>query len=140
MPYPLRLFAHMMFVVMLLSVPASASATDSIDQALDDCLGRSEGGTTMGQVECLSTAYKAWDKELNSVYATLTQKLDVQSRTLLRDAQRKWLAYRDADFVFQGGPWSQDKGTMMHVILNSAAVDRVRSRATALRDYLAVYE
>ncbi|QLH37962.1 MAG: DUF1311 domain-containing protein [Defluviicoccus sp.] len=66
--------------------------------------------------------------------------LDAPSRTLLRDAQRQWLASRDADRAFEGGPWAQDQGSMMHVILNSAAVDRVRARTQALRGYLVVFE
>lgn len=66
--------------------------------------------------------------------------LDAPSRTLLRDAQRQWLAYRDADGAFEDGPWTQGQGTMMHIILNSAAVDRVRARTQALRSCLEVFE
>jgi uncharacterized protein YecT (DUF1311 family) len=132
----------------LLSMPASAPAGDprddspgnAIDQALDECLATPEGATTTGQVMCLTRAYDAWDQQLNVVYRALMEKLDPASKTLLRDAQRQWLAYRDADRTFQGGPWTEDKGTIMRIILNSAAVDRVRTRTQALRDYLAVYE
>lgn len=120
--------------------PAAAAEPDPIDRRLDACLGAPEGGTTTGQVICLTEAYDAWDKQLNAAYKALMDKLDPPSKTLLRDAQRQWLAYRDADRAFQGGPWVQDQGTMMRVILNSAAVDRVRARTQALRGYLAVYE
>lgn len=133
-----RTAAASLLVVLAAVTPAAAS--DPIDRTLDECLGTAEGSTTMGQVTCLSQAYDAWDRELNVAYGALMEKLDAPSGALLRDAQRRWLAYRDADRAFEGGPWAQDQGTMMHVILNSAAVDRVRARTQALRSYLDAYE
>jgi uncharacterized protein YecT (DUF1311 family) len=136
----LGIAVSLLFAVLGAVPSAVAADPDPIDRALDDCVGTAEGGPTMGQVQCLRTAHDAWDRELNRVYGQLMGKLDPQSRTLLRDAQRQWLAFRDADRAFDGGPWTRDQGTLILVILNSADVDRVRDRAVALRGILVVFE
>jgi len=124
-------------LLLALAAPALAqedeSAPDPIDTALDACLEKPEGQSTAGMLECLSAAYGAWDRELNKVYGELQASLDPESKKRLLDAQRKWLAFRDAERDFLGGPWTADLGTLVRVANSEAMVDLVKSRVLALR-------
>jgi uncharacterized protein YecT (DUF1311 family) len=51
--------------------------------------------TTADRVECVGTALKKADAELNRVYQKTLKELPAEDGTRLRKAQRAWLAYRD---------------------------------------------
>lgn len=131
-------------LVLLIGVAASPAVAvaqephDPIDQAFDRCLGGPDARTTAGQVRCVDAAYQAWENELDATEKALMQQLDPKSQALLRDSQQQWRAYRDADFAFLSGPWSQKRGTMMQVMSAASSVDRVRGRVMVLRGYLAL--
>ena len=63
-------------------------------------------------VGATNIALEAWDKELNKIYALLTEKLPVEEMEKLRTAQRLWIKERDqlahqyAD-SFEGGSFAQ---------------------------------
>ncbi|MCX5495902.1 DUF1311 domain-containing protein [Kaistia dalseonensis] len=121
-----------------LASPAFAedSPVDPIDAALATCLDSADGQSTAGMVQCLTTAYDAWDKELNTVYLALNKSLDAKSRGLLKRSQRQWIAYRDAERKFETGPWINDRGTLIRVTLNRQNVEMVKNRVLTLRSYL----
>jgi len=81
-----------------------------IDRALSVCLEKDY--TTAGMIECASTAYKSWDVELNKQYRTLLAKLSPADAAKLKDSQRKWLAFRDAEFAFIDSIYAKLEGTM----------------------------
>lgn len=124
-------------LLLALAAPAAAqedgSTPDPIDIALGECLDKPEGQSTAGMLECLSAAYDSWDRALNTVYGELQASLDPESKKLLLDAQRKWLAFRDAERGFLGGPWTADLGTLVRVANSEAMVELVKSRVLALR-------
>lgn len=68
--------------------------------------------TTADMVGATNIALEAWDKELNKIYALLTEKLPVEEMEKLRTAQRLWIKERDqlahqyAD-SFEGGSFAQ---------------------------------
>ena len=127
------------FVVCLLtSMANSQDAKDPIDQNLDACLNSPGAASTAGQTDCAAKAYIAWDAELNQVYQKLIKTLDPASRDLLRASQRRWLAFRESEKQFQGGPWRKKGGTLIGVSLNLDNVQALRSRVMALRTYAAV--
>ncbi|MEO1193621.1 MAG: lysozyme inhibitor LprI family protein [Pseudomonadota bacterium] len=84
---------------------------------------------------CIETASEAWDKILNANYKTAMDGLDPENQALLRDAQRKWLAYRDADARFRAGNWTLDQGRDLQVILSDTGLQILRARAQALEAY-----
>lgn len=51
---------------------------------------------TADQIECLGTALKKADAELNRIYQNTRKELSPEDAARLRKAQRAWLAYRDA--------------------------------------------
>ncbi|WP_319497266.1 lysozyme inhibitor LprI family protein [uncultured Cohaesibacter sp.] len=64
--------------------------------------------TTVDMSECAAIAYQKADEELNDVYQQLRSMLDEPGKLLLRDTQRAWIPYRDAECArvadtFRGG-------------------------------------
>lgn len=114
----------------------AAAEADPIDVALDKCLASPAAESTTGMVECLDTAYAAWDKELNETYRSLSASLDAKSRGLLKRSQRQWVAFRDAEREFWRAPWTADRGSLIRVTLGQENVDLVKSRVLALRGYV----
>ena len=99
---------------MLAAVPARAD-TDPIDTAMMECLAGPEGQNTAGMVACTGNAITAWDKRLNEVYQPAMKALDPKSQSPPRTTRRQWLAFREAETAALGGPWRQDRGTIVRV-------------------------
>ncbi len=129
-----------LLAVAILAAAAPARAQDDAqrdhpaDRAMRACIDRS-GGVTADMLDCADSAYGAWDRELNAAYQSLMARLDPASRALLRDAQRRWLAFREAETAFQRGPWTGQGGSLERIMLTFRNVDTLRERALALRAY-----
>lgn len=119
----------------LLSFPALAADPDPLDAALDACLAKPEGSSTPGMVECTGDAIRAWDKRLNEVYLQVMAGLDPKSRDLLRASQRRWVAFREAEHEAMGGPWRQDRGTIIRVLTANTDLSAIKERAQELQLY-----
>jgi uncharacterized protein YecT (DUF1311 family) len=128
----LSLIAAIAFAAGLAAAPVNA-ADEPIDTALEACLAAPDGQTTAGMVACFGDAYAAWDKALNQAYARLRSSLDQEAFAKLRDAQRAWLVYRDAESAFLASLLTPERGTMMRIIANGMMTDLVKDRALALR-------
>ena len=70
------------------------------------CMEKPGGSSTRGMVACLNEEMAAWDFLLNAYYQELKQKNAADDAVgqgpfarvaSLRDAQRAWIAFRDAD-------------------------------------------
>ncbi len=57
-------------------------------------------GVTSSIREVYAKSYKKWDVALNKAYKALMKRLPEQDKLLLRESQRKWISYRDSEFVF----------------------------------------
>lgn len=54
---------------------------------------------------CFAAKRDLADKRLNTLYASLAKRLSPEGRARLRDAQRAWLKFRDAECLYAvGGP------------------------------------
>ncbi len=104
---------------------------DQIDADLEACLDGEM--STQGMVECYGAAYEAWDAALNEAYATLMDTLSEEEATALRDAQRAWIRFRDAESAFLASLLTPDRGTIMRITVNAAMTDLVKQRTLALR-------
>jgi uncharacterized protein YecT (DUF1311 family) len=93
----------------ILLVPAEASAADISAACYSDCEARTTSNPEYKA--CLARAADAADAELNQVYTALKaairrfakemgQQPDIQLQSLV-DAQKKWIAYRDANCTFE---------------------------------------
>lgn len=126
----LRRILGALLVVGALAAPALAD-DDPIDADLEACLDGEM--TTPGMVECFGAAYEAWDAALNEVYAGLRESLSAEEALALRDAQRAWIAFRDAEQAFLASLLTPDRGTMMRITVNAMMTDLVKARVLALR-------
>jgi Uncharacterized protein conserved in bacteria len=69
----------------------------SANALADDC----DKATTQTDMNiCADTKLKAADKKLNETYQTAMKRSPPATQALLRDAQKKWIALRDADCEF----------------------------------------
>jgi uncharacterized protein YecT (DUF1311 family) len=50
---------------------------------------------------CADKDFQAADKKLNKLYTNLMSKYEPKYQALLKDAERKWIAYRDAECAFE---------------------------------------
>ncbi|HRK72751.1 MAG TPA: lysozyme inhibitor LprI family protein, partial [Rhodothermales bacterium] len=77
-------------------------------------------------LDCMTTDYAQKDIELNEAYQTILSASNRQS--LLREAQRKWISWRDAEFVLFGAicnPMAGQNQTInMHLFRNQMLVAR----------------
>ena len=132
------IFVMMAALAGCMTLASGQESKDPIDEELNACLSSPSGSSTAGQSECATRAYTAWDTELNRVYQKLMKNLDPASRSMLRNSQREWLAFREAEKKFQAAPWREKGGTLIGVSVNLDNVDALRTRVRALRTYAAV--
>lgn len=132
---PSRYRKTLVLLFILSPLVCGQETKDPIDKVLDACLASSAANSTAGQVDCGAKAAASWDRELNQVYQKLLKTLDPTSEALLRNSQRQWLAFRDAERKFEAGPWIQKQGTIGQTTVALANVDILRSRVLTLRNY-----
>lgn len=122
----------------LLATPghsAQKSATDTIEAAYSACIERSEG-TTADMIDCSGEASSRMDKRLNQLYNTLMKKLPKSKQELLRNAQRKWLAWRDAELSLSYALDPNEGGTAQTVSAGSFAYEMLKRRVEEFEGYL----
>ena len=118
-----------------LAVPAGAEE-DRIDQDLAACTEAPAGQTTAGMIACTGRAITAWDKRLNEVYRAALAGLDAKSQGLLRDSQRRWVAFRDAEAAALAGPWIEGRGSLARIAAMDAKLGAIRERVQELQVYV----
>ena len=60
-------------------------------------------GSTIDMIECINGLRDRWDGRLNAAYGRIMGVESATQKTALRDAQRKWIAYRDANCAYYLG-------------------------------------
>lgn len=131
--------------------PASVEAcleaeADCIGAAAGRCMEETEDGqTTIGMSGCTQAETEIWDRLLNETYGTLRAELDavdargglsggqgIDRSDALRDAQRAWIAYRDAECRLR---WVQfQDGTIRSILAAACQLDFTARRTFELRD------
>ena len=99
----------------------------------NDC---SNANTQLELNMCADQEFKETDAELNRVYNRLRVRLndDAAAKDLLTEAQRAWLAFRDAECAFST---SESAGGSIHpMLVASCRTGLTKDRVDALRDYL----
>jgi uncharacterized protein YecT (DUF1311 family) len=117
-------------LALVLAVPLFAGAA----QAADDC-ANAQDQATMNQ--CAGKDFVAADKKLNDAYKQIEGRLkdDAASKKLLVDAQRAWVAFRDAECNFQGGPIDQ-AGTIYPMVVANCQTSLTNDRLSDFKTYL----
>lgn len=106
----------------LLAWAASATAVSA------DCPGRTQAEMN----RCAHDAYLAADAELNDVWPAAKASMDrVGTGDLLLDAQRKWIAFRDAACAAEASPYAG--GSIQPQILATCLTRLTQRRIEDLR-------
>lgn len=90
----------------------------------------------MGMNQCAAAAYEKTDAQLNRVYQQIRARLkqNNKSTSLLTSAQRRWIAFRDAECTFQS---SASAGGSVYPLLMIQCRDALTSqRIEQLTTYL----
>lgn len=95
-----------------------------VGESASVCIGATaDGSTTIGMGFCLDREWQYWDARLNASYRVIRDKArlrDVETKEIgspaaptaiaLRDAQRAWIAWRDATCDFEMSQWGGGTG------------------------------
>ena len=121
----------------------AAAPTDCIGLTVGDGTARPGGETTAGMVACIGAETDAWDTILNEEYQATMQALrgrdstgdvaapDMTRERTLREAQRAWIAFRDAECRAQYALWGT--GTLRQVVGANCVMSETAERAIELR-------
>lgn len=90
--------------------------------------------STQGMSNCAYRETLWWDRKLNDYYKTLQQNLEPAQFELLRDAQRKWIDWRDASCGFEYGFW--EEGTIRSIFYSSCQLQMTAQRMIDLQTIL----
>lgn len=85
--------------ICMIAVFAQVAAAPAGDQAESE---QACDGNTFQMVECLKDKTAQWDKRLNVAYQKALQDAQPAQRDQLRNAQRLWVQYRDANCLYYG--------------------------------------
>lgn len=119
---------------------APGPGAECIGTASSQCQAQNVGGySTAGMANCTAQETAAWDDLLNREYRALRADLDrrddgvgMDRSDALRDAQRAWIAYRDAECTLQ---WARyQEGTIRTLIAGGCQLDFTAGRTLELRD------
>ncbi len=104
------------------------AADDGYSTTYSACMDQS-GGVTMNMLDCMGSETEQQDARLNQNYKAAMQALTPSQQTQLRDAQRLWIKFRDADCALLG---SLTGGTIDSVNSASCFLDMTKKRADDL--------
>lgn len=120
-----------------LSFTLIAQERHPIDQVAYDKLQDAFSNADMINAE--NTAYEHWDHLLNIVYKEAENQMQPGTFMALRESQRAWLNYKDAEFkVIQRLYYAELQGTMWYAPAAAARKRVVRQRVISLLDQLSL--
>jgi len=111
-----------MFMALGIGCSAQAEDCDSTQAAMN---------------QCASKQYKAVDDQLNTQYKAQMNYLTTPARKkALQEAQKKWIAFRDADCQYQVGK-REDGGSLWPLSQAQCLTEHTKVRVDQLKAYTA---
>ena len=96
--------------------------------------------TTQGYLKSYADYEQFLDRELNTTYKALITKLDTAQQNKLKQSQRDWLKYRDAEFTFIADNWTSKQFGSSSVLSRGAYRTTItQDRVMLLLNYLKNY-
>jgi uncharacterized protein YecT (DUF1311 family) len=131
-------FRTLMLASTLAAMPALTRAEEpkqeeSYSAAYKTCMDKS-GGVTADMLDCGNAEYAKLDAALNAAYREASKELSPEQRSLLRDTQRSWLAYRDSSCSFMTR--LGDRGTMASLTDQSCLMSVTAERTRWLKSLM----
>ena len=120
---------HRLLAIALTTMSLSVSAADDGYSATYTSCMDASGGVTMNMLDCMGSETEQHDARLNQNYKAAMQALDKGQQNQLRDAQRLWIKFRDADCALLG---SLTGGSIDRINSASCFLDMTKQRADDL--------
>ncbi|MEP6674993.1 MAG: lysozyme inhibitor LprI family protein [Ferruginibacter sp.] len=120
-------------IALLISVSSffySDSNQHPIDVHLKDCLAASHA--TMPRAHCYTTAYNAWEKDINATEKKLLSKATAAQKTILHADQTAWEKERDVAFQNIADKYNNRRGTGYIPVRIELRMQVLRKRALTL--------
>lgn len=97
--------------------------------------GCDNASTQLALTECSAQVYQSADDELNEAYQGLVRKLEASPATLekLRDAQRAWISFRDAECTLESS--GVEGGSAQPMVRNGCLATLTKQRTERLREH-----
>lgn len=106
-----------------------------IDSALARWIERSDGSTASVRF-CFSRGIEKMDQRLNALYQSLLGKLNEEQKALLRDSQRKWLAFREAEAKLASAVDPNAGGSLALIAADSFQFEMIKNRVRDFEAFL----
>ena len=120
---------HRLLAIALTAISLSVSAADDGYSATYTRCMDASGGVTMNMLDCMGSETEQHDARLNQNYKAAMQALNKGQQNQLRDAQRLWIKFRDADCALLG---SLTGGSIDRINSASCFLDMTKQRADDL--------
>ncbi len=117
---------HRLLAIALTAISLSVSAADDGYSATYTRCMDASGGVTMNMLDCMGSETEQHDARLNQNYKAAMQALNKGQQNQLRDAQRLWLKFREADCALLG---SLTGGSIDRINSASCFLDMTKQRA-----------
>lgn len=98
---------------------------DESQARVDECMQKDS--STAGMVGCINAEVAVQDKILNENYKKAMSVLNEENKKILKDIQRKWVAYKEAKCAFY-----PPQGTIYLVIAADCYLQMTKERAAEL--------
>ena len=112
----------------LLALSSHTSAAESYSADYKICIDKSEG-VTSNMLNCNQNELKMQDARLNKNYKRAMSVLSAKQKINLRDTQRLWLKYKEANCGMQA---TLTGGTIDMLFSSGCELDMTRERADTL--------
>jgi uncharacterized protein YecT (DUF1311 family) len=120
-------------IVLLSTVFASlAFAEVKLSPSYDKCMDKS-GGVTSSMLDCGNAEIKIQDTKLNKAYKNAMKALEPKKQTELKDVQRLWVKYRDAQCGFYN---ELTGGTIDSLNASSCFLNMTAERAEEIKGFV----
>ena len=106
---------------------------DESQERVDECMQKDS--SIAGMVGCINAEFAVQDKILNENYKKVMGALTEENRKILKDVQRKWVAYKEAKCAFY-----PRQGTIHRLDAADCYLQMTKERATELADIVSEFE
>jgi len=120
---------HRLLAIAVTAISLNVSAADDGYSATYTSCMNASGGVTMNMLDCMGGETEQQDSRLNQNYKATMQTLAPAQQTQLRDAQRLWIKFRDAECARLG---SLTGGSIDRINSASCVLDMTKQRANGL--------
>ncbi len=106
---------------------------DESQERVDECMQKDS--SIAGMVGCINAEFAVQDKILNENYKKVMGALTEENRKILKDVQRKWVAYKEAKC-----PFVPSMGTLYAVTAADCYLQMTKGRARELANLAEDFE